>query len=51
MLKIYATPFSTNGRKVLAVSHHLGLLPEIILVNAYRGEGRTPRSRISRSPE
>jgi glutathione S-transferase len=41
-LKIYATPLSANGRKVLAVSRHLGLSPEIHDVNVYRGEGRAP---------
>ncbi len=40
-LKIYATPLSANGRKVLAVSRHLGLNLEIHEVNVYRGEGRT----------
>lgn len=38
---LYTTPLSANGRKVLAVSHFLGLQPEIRLVNIYRGEGRT----------
>jgi glutathione S-transferase len=38
---LYTTPLSANGRKVLAVSHHLGLEPEIKLVNVYKGEGRT----------
>jgi glutathione S-transferase len=42
MLKIYATPLSANGRKVLAVSRQLGLNPEIHDVNVYRGEGRSP---------
>lgn len=42
MLTLYTTPLSANGRKVLAVSHHLGLQPEIRLVNVYRGEGRAP---------
>jgi glutathione S-transferase len=41
MLKIYATPLSSNGRKVLAVSRELGLNAEIHIVNVYRGEGRT----------
>lgn len=41
-LKIYATPLSANGRKVLAVSRHLGLNAEIHDVDVYRGEGRTP---------
>jgi glutathione S-transferase len=39
MLKIYATPLSANGRKVLAVSRHLGLKAEIYDINVYRGEG------------
>ena len=38
---LYATPLSANGRKVLAVSQHVGLTPEIRLVDVYRGEGRT----------
>jgi glutathione S-transferase len=42
-LKIYATPLSANGRKVLAVSRHLGLKPEIYDVDVYRGEGRSPQ--------
>jgi glutathione S-transferase len=42
-LKIYATPLSANGRKVLAVCRHLGLNPEIHDVNVYRGEGRAPQ--------
>jgi glutathione S-transferase len=42
MLKIYATPLSANGRKVLAVSRYLGLEAEIHEVNVYRGEGRSP---------
>jgi glutathione S-transferase len=42
-LKIYATALSANGRKVLAVSRHLGLKPEIYDVNVYRGEGLSPK--------
>jgi len=38
---LYTTPLSANGRKVLAVSQHLGLEPEIRLVNVYQGEGRS----------
>jgi glutathione S-transferase len=45
MLKIYATPLSANGRKVLAVSRHLGLKAEIYDINVYRGEGLSPRYR------
>ena len=41
MLTLYTTPLSANGRKVLAVSHHLGLKPEVRLVNVYRGDGRS----------
>lgn len=41
-MRIYATPLSANGRKVLAVSRELGLQAEIHLINVYRGEGRTP---------
>jgi glutathione S-transferase len=40
MLTLYTTPLSANGRKPLAVCHHLGLLPEVRLVNVNRGEGR-----------
>ena len=43
MFTLYTTPLSANGRKVLAVSHHLGLTPEIRLVNVYRGEGRSAK--------
>lgn len=42
MFTLYTTPLSANGRKPLAVSHHLGLAPEIRLVNVYTGEGRAP---------
>lgn len=42
MFTLYATPLSANGRKVLALSHHLGLKPEIKLINVYKGEGRAP---------
>src|SRR4051812_35031274 len=42
MLTLYATPLSANGRKVLAVCHHLGIEPEIIVTNVYQGEGRAP---------
>lgn len=42
MFTLYTTPLSANGRKVLAVSQHLGLAPEVKLVNVYKGEGRTP---------
>jgi glutathione S-transferase len=42
VLKLYTTPLSANGRKVLAVSRQLELKPDIHLVNVYRGEGRSP---------
>lgn len=42
MLTLYTTPLSANGRKVMAVNHHLGLGAEVKLVNVYQGEGRTP---------
>jgi glutathione S-transferase len=40
MVTLYSTPLSANGRKVLAVSLHLGLDPKVIVVNVYKGEGR-----------
>jgi glutathione S-transferase len=40
MVTLYTTPLSANGRKVLAVSHQLGLTPDVKLINVYRGEGR-----------
>jgi glutathione S-transferase len=42
MFTLYTTPLSANGRKVLAFAHHLGLDPEVKLVNVYAGEGRKP---------
>lgn len=42
MLTLYTTPLSANGRKVLAVSHHLGLDPTVELIDVYKGEGRRP---------
>jgi glutathione S-transferase len=42
MLTLYTSPLSANGRKPLAVCRHLGLDPEVRLVNVYRGEGRRP---------
>jgi len=41
MFRLYSTPLSANGRKALAVVHHLELAPEIVQVNVYKGEGRT----------
>lgn len=40
--KLYTHPHSANGRKVLAVSYHLQLKPEIFLVNIYQGDGQKP---------
>ena len=42
MLRLYATPLSANGRKVLAVAEELDLQADIQLVNVYAGEGRRP---------
>jgi glutathione S-transferase len=42
VLRLYTTPLSANGRKVLAVSRQLGVSSEIHLVDVYKGEGRTP---------
>ena len=38
---LYTTPRSANGRKPLAVCHHLGVEPETVSVDVYRGEGQT----------
>lgn len=40
LFKLYTHPHSANGRKVLAISYHLKLEPEIILVNIYQGDGQ-----------
>ncbi len=42
MYTLYTTPLSANGRKVLAVTQHLGIESRVRLVNVYRGEGRSP---------
>ena len=42
MFTLYTTPRSANGRKVLALSHHLGLNPDVQLVDVYSGQGQTP---------
>jgi glutathione S-transferase len=42
VLRLYTTPLSANGRKVLAVSRQLGVPSEVHLVDVYKGEGRTP---------
>jgi len=42
MFTLYTTPLSANGRKVLAVSHHLSLSPYVVVVNVYAGEGQRP---------
>lgn len=41
MFTLYATPLSANGRKVLSVAHHLGLHPDVRIVDVYKGEGRS----------
>lgn len=41
MFKLYTHPVSANGRKVLALSHHLKLKPDIKMINVYKGEGQT----------
>jgi glutathione S-transferase len=38
--RIYTTPISANGRKILALVHHLHLFPEIKIINVYNGEGQ-----------
>lgn len=40
VFKLYTHEHSANGRKVLAVSQHLKLEPDIIRVNIYAGEGQ-----------
>jgi glutathione S-transferase len=42
MLTLYTTPLSANGRKVLALTLHLGLEADLHEVNVYRGEGQAP---------
>jgi glutathione S-transferase len=42
VLRLYTTPLSANGRKVLAVSRQLGVGCEVHRVDVYKGEGRTP---------
>lgn len=49
MYTLYTTPLSANGRKVVALSRHLGLDPEIVEVNVYAGMGRTPEF-LGRNP-
>jgi glutathione S-transferase len=40
MFTLYTTPLSANGRKVVATCRQLGLAPEIVDVDVYRGEGQ-----------
>jgi glutathione S-transferase len=42
VLTLHTTSLSANGRKPLALGHHLGLRLEVREVNVYRGEGREP---------
>lgn len=39
---LHVFPASPNGRKVLAVAHHLGLNPEIKIVDLLKREQKTP---------
>jgi glutathione S-transferase len=41
-MKLYYFPYSPNSRKVLAVVHHLGLTPEIQVVNLLEDEQLRP---------
>ena len=41
-MKLYTLPASPNGRKVLAVVHHLGLTPELRYLDLARGEVSDP---------
>jgi len=41
MLTVYSTPVSANGRKVLALIHHLDIPAEVQLVDVYQGQGQT----------
>lgn len=41
MFTLYTHPSSANGRKALAVSLHLNLNPNIILIDVYKGAGQT----------
>jgi glutathione S-transferase len=41
-MKIYDFPLSPNCRKVRAVVYELGLKPEFVPVNIFKGEARTP---------
>jgi glutathione S-transferase len=41
-MKIYDFPLSPNCRKVRAVVYELGLKPEFVSVNIFKGEARTP---------
>src|SRR5215831_15086628 len=41
-MKLYATPPSPRAFKVLVVLHHLGLEAEVVRVDLFGGENRTP---------
>jgi glutathione S-transferase len=41
-MKLYYFPYSPNSRKVLAVVHHLGLTPQLQVVNLLEGEQLRP---------
>jgi glutathione S-transferase len=42
VLTLYTSALSANGRKPLALAHHLNLALEVRSVNVYAGEGRSP---------
>jgi len=42
LYKLYTHHHSANGRKVLALTYHLQLPAEILLVNIYQGDGKNP---------
>lgn len=39
---LYVTPLSPSGRKVLAVVYHLGLSPELKMIDLSKGEQKAP---------
>lgn len=41
LFTLYTHPLSAHGRKVLALTYHLQLEPEIKFVNVYSGEGQS----------
>jgi glutathione S-transferase len=41
-MRLYHHPFSTNARRAVMTAVHLGLKPELIVVDLAKGEQRTP---------